>query len=530
VAADSADVFAREHGPLTAADVVRIATQVASALDFATNVNAGHGTLHPRDLLVTADDVRMTGLGITQALERVGFVTPVRRPYTAPERIAGASWNTSADVFSLAAIVHELLWGRRIAATGDRAAVSLTPLDGWSLTALRRLFAHALAEDPDARFDSALKFVEGLDAAISSGAPAVTLADDYRPEGPAPEPSAARPAPGEIAGGPLADEGAGRPLVREIELKLPLALDVEDESADEIRAEPVDESPDLHMFPEPPIDVPIAAPVREPAAIDRPLPLAASPVLVFDRADRELDRPIVPLAMKEARLFEASGSALDRTRSAVWPLTLALAVGLMAGFGIGYAVASRPDAPGGAEVGSAPAPGDFESHGVPETEVLLQRTPAVPQTAPETTKLAARAALTPDSVVDGRVPSERPAAPRPEVPQRLVERPTPRAVPEPARPRTPLPPARPAARTSPVAEARNEPSATGVGSLNVDSRPPGANVLLDGRPVGTTPMTLSAVQSGAHRIAIELAGYRRWATSVHIAAAERKRVAASLER
>ena len=126
------------------------------------DANIAHGALHPRDVLVSSDDARLTGIGIAQVLERVGVATPVRRPYTAPERAAGAAWDRRADVFSLAAIVHELLWGRRIAAIGQQAAAALTPLDGADLGALRRLFGQALAEDPADRFDSATEFSEGL--------------------------------------------------------------------------------------------------------------------------------------------------------------------------------------------------------------------------------------------------------------------------------------------------------------------------------------------------------------------------------
>ena len=68
------------------------------------------------------------------------------------------------------------------------------------------------------------------------------------------------------------------------------------------------------------------------------------------------------------------------------------------------------------------------------------------------------------------------------------------------------------------------------GSLDIDSRPPGAKVFVDGRLVGTTPMLASAVSSGDHAIGLELEGYRRWSSSVRIASNEKTRVTASLER
>jgi hypothetical protein len=69
---------------------------------------------------------------------------------------------------------------------------------------------------------------------------------------------------------------------------------------------------------------------------------------------------------------------------------------------------------------------------------------------------------------------------------------------------------------------------TGPGSIEVLSRPAGAQVAIDGRVVGTTPLTIPDVGTGMHVIGIELAGFSRWATSVRVNAGERARVGASL--
>lgn len=66
------------------------------------------------------------------------------------------------------------------------------------------------------------------------------------------------------------------------------------------------------------------------------------------------------------------------------------------------------------------------------------------------------------------------------------------------------------------------------GFIDVVSRPPGAEVALDGRIVGTTPLSLADVTEGTHVVGIELAGFSRWATSVYVNKGERARVGASL--
>ena len=167
MAAESLDVVVRDEGPAPAGRrVARRRPCLAGALDFATVVDINHGALHPRDVLVSQDEVRITGLGVTRALERVGVAAPVRRPYTAPERVAGAAWDRRADIFSLAALMHEMLWGRRISGTGPQAALTLTELAGGDLEALRHVFARALADDPDERFEKALAFAEALHEAF----------------------------------------------------------------------------------------------------------------------------------------------------------------------------------------------------------------------------------------------------------------------------------------------------------------------------------------------------------------------------
>jgi serine/threonine-protein kinase len=167
VAADSLDTVVREHGPAPVAEAIRVMTQLAAALDFASAADVIHGALHPRDVLISPDDARMTGLGVTRALERIGVPPPIRRPYTAPERAAAAAWDRRADVFSLAALAHELLWGRRVTATGAEAAAALADLPGARLDALRVVFARALADDPANRFETALGFADALKSAFS---------------------------------------------------------------------------------------------------------------------------------------------------------------------------------------------------------------------------------------------------------------------------------------------------------------------------------------------------------------------------
>jgi hypothetical protein len=70
----------------------------------------------------------------------------------------------------------------------------------------------------------------------------------------------------------------------------------------------------------------------------------------------------------------------------------------------------------------------------------------------------------------------------------------------------------------------------GTGQLTVESRPAGAQVFIDGRLVGTTPLTLDDVPVGEHALHLDLDGYRRWSSAIRVAASTPNRVAASLDR
>jgi serine/threonine-protein kinase len=164
VAAESLDVAMRHYAPARIETVLPFITQLAGAIDFARTVGVGHGALHPRDIFITPEEARATGFGVVEALERVGLRAPVRRPYSAPERIAGTTWSTEADVFSLAAITFELLTGRRPAGLGAEIG-QIAAADDAVARALHSVLARAMDDDPSRRYPTALAFAAALDAA-----------------------------------------------------------------------------------------------------------------------------------------------------------------------------------------------------------------------------------------------------------------------------------------------------------------------------------------------------------------------------
>lgn len=598
VSAESLDVVIRDRG-LSPADALRVAAQLAGALDFAAIVNVHHGALHPRDVLLTSDETRVTGLGITRALEQVGVTPPVRRPYTAPERIAGGEWDRRADIFSLAALVHEMLWGRRVAGLGEDAARSLTDLGGGNLSALRAAFARALAEEPADRFDTALDFVLSLEAAF----PDVAIA-----------PAPAAPAVDEIlsarmprASGKVEEPVTGEADIAAAEGQLPTDITL---AGDRLKPPTETVLGDFELFLDEPdragtagLETTLAGPETRSGPARVPPPTEAK--------DTSRARPSLPLF----DAYQADGPPAESTR--VWPVAAALIVGLVSGFGGGYLVGERQRPPA---VATAPASGQRPA--TPPAPSPAASSEAVSASAAGTAAASARrekidGAATPDragAVSSARLPPSpevsaqgrgaaqassagrageggRPAA----APSRQgreatgavrgVERDTGRllvrSTPADAlvfvdgreRGRTPITvgelspgahrvrivhdgfatedrrvvitSARPAESLAVTLDRRAEPGTavtqrpalrtppadgTSTGAINVESRPAGANVFLDGSLVGTTPLAMSRVAAGEHAIRLERDGYRRWSSSILVVGGERNRVTASLER
>ncbi|MFD5074709.1 serine/threonine-protein kinase [Streptomyces sp. NPDC058371] len=212
------------EGPLPVGTAVRIAAQVASALDAAHNHGLVHRDVKPGNILVAAgtdsdhpEHVYLTDFGLTKkSLSLTGFTSVGQfvgtLDYVAPEQISGRPVDGRCDVYSFACVIHEILTGKPPFQRDDDMALlwahqydqppPLTDKRPDLTAAADGVLAKALAKSPDDRYDSCLAFVAALRAAVTGGtgsghAPTqLDLQTVGAPEhpGPPPEPPAwARP-------------------------------------------------------------------------------------------------------------------------------------------------------------------------------------------------------------------------------------------------------------------------------------------------------------------------------------------------
>jgi hypothetical protein len=509
VAAETLDVAMRHYAPAPVEKVLPFIAQLAGAIDFARTAGVGHGGLHPRDVFVTPEEARAGGFGVVEALERVGIRAPVRRPYTAPERVAGEAWGATADVFSLGVIAYELLTGRRPSGMGDRIG---TITGGANQAAIHAVLARAVAEDPVDRFQSALAFASALDAASRGEGASIAAPASAGLAAGAAAAAALPPDPDDAMDDvppPAGVDAHSEPVEAEQEEDAFRASEPEfddiEEREETLAARPDDEEDDgLGAFSrhdpsasEEPVDEPEATLFAGTAAAsreDRDEYDAADDRLTLGRddrdtqrfadefgetAERELDErqtnrrfddeeteePVAPAYAPTPAVFRdrddtepyAEPAVIpERAGVGIVPVALLLLLALLVGFAGGWAVRGRTPAPesdvaAGATEGQSP---DASSGAAP------------PYT---------EGAVTPPA-------AQPPAA---------------AAQPDPASPETAPPPAAPEAA---------EPVAT-TGEVQVRSTPSGAGVTVDGRWAGRTPLTLDKLAFGAHEIRIVQPGF-----------------------
>jgi hypothetical protein len=67
------------------------------------------------------------------------------------------------------------------------------------------------------------------------------------------------------------------------------------------------------------------------------------------------------------------------------------------------------------------------------------------------------------------------------------------------------------------------------GTVNINSRPSGALILLDGKKTGTTPKTVSDLTAGMHLVKVSMGGYEDWSEDINVTAGKEYTLTAALQ-
>jgi tetratricopeptide (TPR) repeat protein len=161
-------------------DAIRIARQVADALDYAHRHNVVHRDIKPENILLAEQHAVVADFGIARAISLAGGqkaittgVTLGTPEYMSPEQVGGrGELDGRSDLYSLGCVLYEMLAGQppflgptvesllhlHLAAEPPSVTTMRPTVPGWLAVALER----ALAKNPADRFSRAALFAEAL--------------------------------------------------------------------------------------------------------------------------------------------------------------------------------------------------------------------------------------------------------------------------------------------------------------------------------------------------------------------------------
>ncbi len=171
------------QGAQSVEESIRLATQIAEALEAAHRKGVVHRDLKPANIMLTSEgSVKLLDFGLAKQVTDSNETATIEgtvmgtAAYMAPEQAQGKPLDARSDVFSFGAVLYELLSGRR-AFVGENSISTMAailhkeppPLDAPS--ALQQIVKKCLAKPPDQRYQTMAEIREALSEAKQTGEP-----------------------------------------------------------------------------------------------------------------------------------------------------------------------------------------------------------------------------------------------------------------------------------------------------------------------------------------------------------------------
>lgn len=166
-----------EKSPLPLRRVIAIARQICDGLAHAHSKGIVHRDIKPGNIMVDAEDrVKITDFGLAQPLHdqdsTLSVVIAGTPGYMAPEQLRDERVDPRADIFAVGCVLYQMLTGRRPFEGATPASVIEKTLYAFPPSpsgvrddlprSLDRIVSHAMAKNPDERYNSAVLLAQDL--------------------------------------------------------------------------------------------------------------------------------------------------------------------------------------------------------------------------------------------------------------------------------------------------------------------------------------------------------------------------------
>jgi serine/threonine-protein kinase len=487
-------MLARKEG-FSIWDLQDIARQTCQGLDHAHSHKVFHYGLEPAKIMVQWDGVvKMLGFGVSStglhAAQASGNAAQILY-YMSPEQLKGDPIDGRSNIFTLGAILYEMVAERPPFEGGDadqvrQAIMEATPtqlnhIKAKVHPALNDVIMKALAKVPEERYQSGQDLVNDLEKCKESAAKASTAAKAV------PKPPA-RAASAPVAQAPLSRAAAASAGSSTTTSSSAAPSPLSGSMSAAVSEEPQVQTPKIAVDPMmdetrqarsaarsfsdidelPPLKEVYVAPAAPPPAQEIPEPDATVKAAVFHGGQVAKPR-IDPKQVAKKAVGEIKQTP---PQLFIYSIAAAAAVILLIVAGIAYHIHS-----GEADDNSPP----------PEPIAATSATPAQ------------QAQSVPAPPAQAVVP-----APVPEAPAQVT--------PEPAVQEVDSAPVAPKHEASAKRNKKTKLGKTAApsivaGQLNIDSSPHGAQITIDGKNTGITPFSVSSLLPGHHTVIISKAGY-----------------------
>src|SRR5215472_3826463 len=197
-----------EKGPLPLEQVLKYGAQIADALDKAHRAGIVHRDLKPGNIMLTSSGAKLLDFGLAKPVEAIASgltltmaaarSSPVTQEgmvvgtfqYMSPEQVEGKEVDGRSDIFSLGAVLYEMLTGKRAfvgksqlsvaSAILEKEPAPISSVKPMTPPALDHVIRRCLAKEPEKRWQSSADLFGELqwmvEGASQSGGPAPILA------------------------------------------------------------------------------------------------------------------------------------------------------------------------------------------------------------------------------------------------------------------------------------------------------------------------------------------------------------------